>query len=80
MDKAISIPIDESCIAISCGRDGTWIHFTASNGKSASINADLLYRGHTVGIIRSAIESWCEDMQKRADEIRADNSQFGVGS
>lgn len=77
MDKATEIPMDDSNLSISCGRDGTWLHFEASSGKSASINVDLLAKG---GIIGEAITGWCADRQKQAEQVRADNGQFGVGA
>lgn len=77
MEQSTEIPMDESNLSISCGRDGTWLHFEASNGKSASINVDLLAKG---GIVGSALSGWCDDRQAQAAQIRADNGQFGVGA
>lgn len=78
MDKATNIPMDDCALTINCGRDGTWLHFSASNGKFASLNVDNIDNG--AGIISAALRSWCEDRQKQAAQIRADNGQFGVGA
>lgn len=75
--NATDIPLEDANISITCGRDGTWLHFHASNGKSASLNIDLMNHGHVIG---AALHGWCEDRQKQAGQIRADNGQFGVGA
>lgn len=78
MDKAIEIPMNDCGLQINVGRDGTWLHFTSSNGQYASINVNSMEsRG---SIVASAIRGWCEDRQKQAAQIAADNGQFGVGA
>lgn len=68
MDKATPIPMGLSNLTINCGRDGTWLNFTASNGKSASLNVDHMAKG---GIIGAALLGWCDDRQRQAEQIRA---------
>ena len=69
MDQATQIPMDDSGLMINCGHDGTWLHFKASTGKSASLNVDLLDKN---GIIGTALRDWCADRQKQAEQIRAE--------
>ena len=77
MERSTEIPLDDCNLSISCGRDGTWLHFDAASGKSAAINVDLMDHGHIIG---AALRDWCADRQKQAEQIRADNGQFGVGA
>lgn len=74
-ERATEIPMDDCGLVINCGRDGTWLHFTASSGKHSSINVDLMNRG---GIIGNALRDWCADRQKQAEKIREDTVQSGV--
>lgn len=76
-DRATEIPMDDCNLSINCGRDGTWLIFSASSGKSAAINVDLIDKG---GIVGTTLNDWCADRQKQAEQIRADNGQFGVGA
>jgi hypothetical protein len=78
--NAIELPIAECEISVSCGRDGTWLHFRASTGKSAAINVDALVKDGNYGIIKRAITDWCADRQSDAKKIAEDNGQFGVGA
>jgi len=77
MERSTEIPLSDSGLSITCGRDGTWLHFNATNDKSAAINVDLMDKG---GIIGAALRGWCADRQKQAEQIRSDNGQFGVGA
>ena len=61
------IPMDDCAVFINCGQDGTWLHFSAADGKSASLNMDQLEKG---GLIGAALRSWCADRQKQAEQIR----------
>jgi len=78
IERATDIPMDDCGISITCGRDGTWLHFSAASGKYASINVENMSRGGDM--IDIALLSWCEDRQKQAAQIRTDNGQFGVGA
>lgn len=78
-ERAIDIPMDDCNFWINCGRDGTWLHFDASTGKSASINAEILAERQGT-IIGNALADWCNDRQKQAQQIRVDNGQSGVGA
>lgn len=78
IEQATTIPMDDCGLSINCGRDGTWLHFNANNAPSTSINVEsLIGRG---GIIDNGLRGWCSDRQKQAEQIRADNGQFGVGA
>jgi hypothetical protein len=68
MEKAIEIPMDNCGLSINCGRDGTWLHFTASNGHHASINVDLMDNGSS--ITKSALRGWCADRQEQAKNLQ----------
>ena len=68
MDQATQILMDDCGLMINCGRDGTWLHFKASTGKSASLNVDLMDKG----IMATALRDWCADRQKQAEQIRAE--------
>lgn len=76
---ATDIPLDDCGLNVNCGRDGTWLHFDAASGKSASINVEIL-ADRQGNIIGNALSDWCGDRQKQAEQIRADNGQFGVGA
>jgi Protein of unknown function (DUF551) len=78
IEQATPIPMDDCGLWINCGRDGTWLHFEASNAPSTSINVEsMIGRG---SIIDAGLRGWCSDRQKQAQQIRADNGQFGVGA
>ncbi len=80
MEQATTIPLDEECaLSIKVGRDGVWLNFIASNGLQASLNMNAISekQGHIIG---SAIYNWCVDREKQAEQIKSDNSQFGVGA
>ena len=78
-DLATDIPMDDCGLYINTGRDGTWLHFDASNGQACSINVDVM-AARADGIRASALHQWCSDRLKQADQIKADNGQFGVGA
>ena len=78
-DKSTTIPLDDCAMTISVGRDGTWLNFSAANGKHASIRVESLAE-NSVHIIGAALLGWCEDRVVQADQIRKDNGQFGVGA
>lgn len=67
-ELATVIPMTECGLHINAGRDGTWLHFTASNGKSCSINADVM-AAQSSGIRSSALHQWCADRQKQAATV-----------
>lgn len=78
-----------SNIQVRAKKDGTWITFTASDGKSATLRIETVAKGK-IGIIGMALRQWCEDQQeleaidriaeedKKEEEINA--GQFGVGA
>ena len=78
MANATEIPMDDCGLTINCGRDGTWLHFTASNGLHVSLNVENM--ADTKDPFSRALLFWCDDRRKQAEQIRADNSQFGVGA
>jgi hypothetical protein len=77
-ESAIELPIAGCDLSVLVGRDGTWLHFETAAGKSAAICIELMERGD--GIIGAALKTWCAERQKQAEQIRADNGQFGVGA
>mgnify|MGYP001577227286 FL=1 len=68
-ERATAIPIAVCGLSVACGRDGTWLHFTSSVGKSASLNVENMARGD--GIIAAALRAWCADRQRQAEQMRA---------
>jgi len=78
VEQATEIPNDDCGLSINCGRDGTWLHFSASSGNHASINVENMAAGRD--LIGKSLLDWCEDRQTQAMLIRADNDQFGVGA
>lgn len=60
MSEATPIPLDRAALTISSGADGVWLHFSASNGRSASINIDGMTLGR-IGVAGSALRCWCDD-------------------
>ena len=79
LDLATDIPMDDCGLHINTGRDGTWLHFDASNGQACSINVDVM-AARADGIRGSALHQWCADRGKQSAEIKADNGQFGAGA
>lgn len=78
-EKAIEIPLDDCGLSVTVGRDGTWLHFTATSGTACSFNMEI--QAEREGkLFGKTIADWCEDRRKQAKEIAADNGQFGVGS
>ncbi len=79
VDLATDIPMDDCGLHINSGRDGTWLHFSASTGLCASVNVNCMAaeRGNIIG---GALHDWCSDRHKQAAQIRSDNGQFGVGA
>ena len=77
--RATEIPMTDCDLTIGCGRDGTWLHFTSSTGRSASLNIEALAERNG-SIIGWALRDWCNARQEQADQIRRDNGQFGVGA
>lgn len=75
-----NLQIEDCNIWISCGRDGTWLHFEPTNALSVAINIENLAENHNGSIIKRGLRGWCDDRQKDAEQIRADNGQFGVGA
>ena len=49
-------------IEVSAKRDGTWITFTASDGKSATFRVETLAESRP-GIIGMELKQWCKDRQ-----------------
>ena len=80
MERATDIPIYDCGMRITCGRDGVWLHFSSESGVSASLNVLNMASLENGGVIGRGLLNWCEDRQKQAEQIRADNSQFGVGA
>jgi len=82
-DLSIELLPDEGGLTIRYGRDGVWLCFEATTGKKAMFDIELLYSPSLHGrgdIIRAALQDWCEDRYKQADQIRADNSRGGMGA
>lgn len=79
-ERSTNLQIEDCNIWVSCGRDGTWLHFEAVNAPSVAINVENLGETHSGSIIKSGLRGWCADRQKEAEQIRADNGQFGVGA
>lgn len=78
--KATMIPFNDECnLTIKVGRDGVWLNFLASNGRHASINVNVMSETKS-SIIGSALYQWCVDREAQAEQIKADNGQFGVGA
>ena len=68
--KATEIPNDDNGLMVNVGRDGTWLHFTSSTGKSCSINMEI--KAEREGpIFGEAIKGWCLDQRKQAEKIKA---------
>lgn len=65
--RAASIPI----LTLHLGDDGTWLNFTASTGKHASIRIESLSQ-KAGSIIGTALREWCVDRRvcERIDEHR----------
>ena len=66
--KATEIPMHDCGLRINTGRDGTWLHFTASNGEHAGINIENMAVGR--GIIDAALRQWAADRQEQAEVER----------
>jgi hypothetical protein len=76
-ENATELPIADCGLSVLVGRDGTWLHFETSAGKSAAICIELMDRG---GLIGAALKTWCAERQQQAGQIRTDNGQFEVGA
>ncbi len=59
-NKATVISNEDCAVTVSVGRDGTWLNFSASNGKFASIRVESLAE-KSGGIIGNALLCWCRD-------------------
>ena len=70
-EQATVIPMDDCGLSINCGRDGTWLHFEASDAPSVSINVDVMAEESKGGVINAGLRGWCSDRQKQAEQIRA---------
>lgn len=66
---ARSRPAMPSNLSIKIGRDGTWLRFSASNGKQAALRIESLAE-NKVGIIGMALRQWCAD--RRAESCPCD--------
>ncbi len=69
MDKATEIPMDNCCVKINVGSDGTWMHFRSTNGQQCSFNMENMAEDH-IGITKSALGYWCEDRRTQAKVIK----------
>ena len=69
LERATEMPMDDCGLTINVGRDGTWLHFKASSGLSASLNADVMAEDKG-SICGAALKGWCADRQKQAAEIK----------
>lgn len=79
MDKSIELPIGDCALTIRVERDGTWLNFRSSSGVYTSICIEAFAGGHGT-VIKKGLLSWCDDRRERAQQIRDDNGQFGVGA
>jgi hypothetical protein len=79
VEQSTNLEIQDCNIRVSCGRDGTWLHFEASNAPSVAINIENLAERHNGGVIKNGLLGWCEDRQRDAQKVNEDNGQFGVG-
>lgn len=70
MDRATEIPMSDCGLTIACGEDGVWLHFSASDGKSAALNVSRI-RVPLGTLSGETLDSWCADRMKQAAEIRA---------
>lgn len=68
-EQAVFIPMNDCCLSINTGRDGTWLHFSTSTGLYASINVENM--AGDGGIIKRALLDWCKDRRLQADALRA---------
>ena len=66
MERAVEIPMNDCGLTINCGRDGTWLHFTAKSGKSASINVQNWAEERSGYIIKRALLDWANDRHEQA--------------
>lgn len=68
-ERATEMPMGDCGLTINVGRDGTWLHFTAKSGMSASINMDVMAseRGSIIG---RALKDWCAERQEQAATIK----------
>ena len=73
--NAIELPIEDCDLTVAVGRDGVWMYFGPFT--AIHVSNSLCERR---GIIGSNITKWCVDREEQAKQIRADNSQFGVGT
>lgn len=66
-EKAITVPLEYSELKLTVGRDGVWLHFSASTGRSASmsVNSMAAKQGNLIG---HALRDWCEDMADVAEK------------
>ena len=63
--KAVEVAADKSNIRVNCGRDGVWLHFSASTGKRASLHVGNLAERQG-GIIGAALRDWAADIESAA--------------
>ena len=80
MERATILNVMEHGIWISCGSDGTWLHFESGNGPSAAINVENWASEHGY-VIKAGLLAWCADRQKEAAKIREQEcvSSYGYG-
>jgi hypothetical protein len=80
VERATILGVMEHGIWVSCGSDGTWLHFESGNGPSAAINVENWASKHGY-VIKAGLLSWCADRQKEADKVREQEreSSYGYG-
>lgn len=59
-EKSFTVPREHNAIAVTVGRDGVWLHFSASNGMHYSMIVSGIAH-------RSWLEGWLNDMAALKD-------------
>jgi len=58
-------------LTVNVTRDGTWLTFTASDGKSATLRIETLAEKRpSPSIVGAALRQWCQDRQEEAHGAR----------
>lgn len=63
--KAVEVPLNDCGLSINYGRDGAWLHFSASNGKKASISVNCLAVTYPDSM-RDTLFQWADDLKTGA--------------
>lgn len=65
---SIEVPPDLSRFRVTCGSDGVWLHFSASDGTYASFHVATALGGRG-GVIGRAVNQWCVDREAQAERM-----------